>query len=226
MSDGRTIDSLGAGSEQGISGTAKGGTGGADIIDEQHAVACQTVSCREAPASKLHPRSAGSSGLAPSTVAPKGGYQRSVDGPRDLCPEKTCGTKAPPQATQAARRNRGHDCDLLEPGCEGDPRRQTTAEGARDLVMTLVFERQDRLSKGTIVGAPQDGAQLRRRRGDATEAGLGLRVGRDAAKWTTRLGHGVKSAAARTTEPAVVAGENLFTRDAQSGQENLRNCRY
>ncbi len=88
--------------------------------------------------------------------------------------DETGGAKSPAKATEVVGRNRGHHGDLVEPGCEGDPRRQTTAERACDLVMTPVFERQDRPSKDTVVGAPQDGAQLRRRRGDATETGLGL----------------------------------------------------
>jgi len=163
MGDGRTINSFGAGPEQGISGAAKGRSGGADIVDQEHAVACHSVSGGEAPASKLHSCSAGSSGLAPSTMAPKGPCQWPVDGPRHLSPEKTCGAEAPAQTTQAARRNRGHDGDLVEPGGETDPCRQTAAEGPRDLVVPLVFERQDGPPEDPIVCAPQDGALLRRR---------------------------------------------------------------
>jgi len=174
MSDGRAVDGLGTGPEKGVGGAAKGGSGGADVVDEKDAVARHSMSCREAAAGKLHPRDSGSSGLAAPAMASKGGNEFSIEGPRHLRPEKTRGTESPAQAVKAVRWNRRHDRDLLEPGGEPDPRREPAAKGACDFVVPPVLERQDRLPKDTVVDAPQDGARLRRWCGDAAEAWFGL----------------------------------------------------
>ncbi len=226
MSDGRAVDGLGAGPEKGVGGAAKGGSGGTDVVNEKGAVARHSMSCREAPPRKLHPCDPGSSGLSTPAVAPKGGNEFSIEGPRHLRPEKARGTESPAQTVKAARWNRRHDRYLIEPGGEPDPRRQPAAEGACDLVMPPVLERQDCPPKGTVVDAPKDGARLRRRGGDAAEAGFGLGIGRDATERTARFGHGVKPTPALRAETPVVAREHAVARHAERGQKNLRYCAH
>ena len=71
MSDGGAKNGLGPGREQTVGGAAQGCPGGADVIDEQHAVAPHPPACREAPSRQLPSLGAGVSRLTAKTVAPQ-----------------------------------------------------------------------------------------------------------------------------------------------------------
>lgn len=88
------------------------------------------------------------------------------------------------------RRNGGYRRDLVKPGRETDPRSKAMPQRACNFVVASVFECQYGLPQDTIVGAPENRASLRRRRGNAAETEPGRAVGGNTAPRTARLGHG------------------------------------
>ncbi len=94
MGDGGAVDGLRAGREQRVCSMAQRGSGGADIIDEQYALATHPSVGRETPPGKLHSPDPSVAGLPVKTVAAKDGLKRSVDGRRHLGANETSCTEA------------------------------------------------------------------------------------------------------------------------------------
>ncbi len=117
-------------------------------------------------------------------------------------------------------RNRRHHRDLIKPGRETDPRRQAMSQRPSDLVVASVFEGQHGLAQDTVVGAPEDGAMLRRGRGETAETGFCRTVGGNTAPRAARFGHGSESAATGAANAPVFTGEHAVTGHAQGRQQN------
>ena len=153
-------------------------------------------------------------------MASKNAGDGAIDSSCDFATDETGRTRSTAKTTDVVGRDRGDHGDLVEPRCDGNPGRQTTAKRPRDFIVTSVFEGKDREPKNPVVLAPQNGGGLRWGRGDAFEAGLPVAVGRDAAARTARPGHGMKAAATRATQAAVLSGEHIVICHAQSRQQN------
>ncbi len=145
---------------------------------------------------------------------------RAIDSSCDFATDEAGRTRSTAKTTDVVGRDRRDHGDLVEPGCDRDPGRQTPAKRPRDFIVTSVFEGEDREPKNPVVLTPQNRGGLRWGRGDAFEAGLTVAVGGDAAARTARPGHGVKTAATRAAQAAVLSGEHIVTCYAQSRQQN------
>ena len=221
VGQGNAVNGLGPGIQQGLGGAPHGGSGRTDIIDECHVVTVKMTAHRETAACESDSLGAASSRLAAQAVAAQRGGSGPPDVPRHLFRQKIGGADTATEATNTVRRDRGDKGDLMVPGSEAEGGREAMAEGAGQLVVTAVLEGQDCSTEHAVVGAPEQGGGLWRRRGDAAEAELGYAVGRHTAARTAWSGDGDQSAAAHPAEAAVVTFEHGAAGHAQRRQEGL-----
>lgn len=154
MGDGCAEHGLGPGREQTVGGAAQGCSGGADVVDEEYAVTPHPPVGREAPARQLFALRAGPPRLSAKTVASQDPCDGSIDSPRYLVADETSRARSSAKTTEVVGRDRGDHGDLVEPGRDGDPCRQTTAQGPCDLIVASVFEGENREPKNPVVLAP------------------------------------------------------------------------
>jgi beta-lactamase superfamily II metal-dependent hydrolase len=99
---------------------------------------------------------AAASRLAAKTVALQGADQRAVDGSCDLGTDQVSRIESSAKPADVVRWDVGDHRDLVKPGRDGDPGRETGSQRAGDFIVTPVLERENRLPKNTVVFAPQN----------------------------------------------------------------------